>query len=116
MPLSDFLQQVKNGHPVSFQETMTIIAENYDYQPTAFSNGIEQPVVSEAGRNEGSCKIFAFARLHGLSESQTLALFGDYYRVDVLDNPQGDDHLNIRNFMQDGWPGIVFQGTPLIAR
>ena len=116
MQLSQFLQQLKEGAAVSFQETIAVISAHYDYQPTAFSNGLAQPVISEAGRNEGSCKIFAFARLHDLSEAQTLALFGDYYHHDVLNNPQGDDHQNIRRFMQDGWAGIVFQGTPLVLR
>lgn len=71
---------------------------------------IQQPLINEAGRNEGSCKISALARLHGLDQSQTLALFGDYYRKDVLENPTGNDHQNIRNFMRDGWDGIVFKG------
>ncbi|OAI01113.1 HopJ type III effector protein [Methylomonas methanica] len=116
MMVNDFLQRVKSGQPVEFQETIALIAEHYDYQPTEFSNGLQQPLVNEAGRNEGSCKIFAFAKLHQLTVEQTLALFGDYYRQDVLGNPAGKDHQNIRNFMRDGWDGIVFKGEVLQAK
>lgn len=116
MMLNDFIERVKVGQVVDFQETMAVIAEHYDYHPTEFSNGIEQPLLNEAGRNEGSCRIFAFARLHGLDQAQTLALFGDYYRKDVLENPAGTDHQNIRNFMRDGWTGIHFKTEALTAK
>ncbi len=52
----------------------------------------------------------AFAKLHELSEAKTLALFGDYYRSDVLKNPEGSDHQNIRNFIREGWAGVAFEG------
>ena len=111
-----FIERVKAGESVSFQDTMSVIAEHYDYFPTEFSNGLNQVLINEAGRNEGSCKIFAFAKLHRLTPPQTLALFGDYYRIDVLGNPDGQDHQNIRHFMRDGWEGIAFKGEALIPR
>lgn len=114
--INDFIARVKAGQAVDFQETMAVIAEAYDYQPTEFSNGVQQPLINEAGRNEGSCKIFAFARLHGLNQIQTLALFGNYYRKDVLENPEGKDHQNIRIFMRDGWDGIVLKGDALTTK
>lgn len=116
MSLNDFLTRVKNNQAVDFKETIDVITQHYDYQPTTFSNGLTEPVLNEAGRNEGSCKIFAFAQLHDLSAQQTLSLFGDFYRKDVLENPQGNDHQNIRNFIRDGWAGIVFQGQALQAK
>lgn len=116
MTLNEFIDRVKAGEAVGFEDTMAIIAEHYHYRPTEFSNGLRQPLLNEAGRNEGSCKIFAFAKLHALSQQQTLALFGDYYRNDVLQNPLGTDHQNIRNFMRDGWEGIVFRGEALQAK
>lgn len=116
MTIIDFIEQVRCGKMVSFQDTMAVISLHYDYQPTEFLNGLVHPVLNEAGRNEGSCKIFAFAKLHALNEQQTLALFGDFYRKDVLENPQGADHQNIRTFMQDGWAGIVFKGEVLRAK
>lgn len=114
MSLNTFLEKIHNNSPVSFNDSITVISENYHYQPTEFSNGLdEQSILNTAGTNEGSCKIFAFALLHQLSEQQTLNLFGDYYRVDVLGNPSGNDHQNIRNFMRYGWQGIHFKGSAL---
>ncbi len=105
MQLEDFLGRVKAGESVSFQDSIAVIAANYDYTPTRFVNG---EVSNEAGANEGSCKLFYFARLHGLTAEQTLNLFGDYYRKDVLENPEGSDHANIRSFMRHGWDGVAF--------
>ncbi|MDT4288372.1 HopJ type III effector protein [Methylomonas sp. MO1] len=116
MMVNEFLQRVKSGQAVQFQETIAVIAEHYQYQPTEFSNGLQQPLVNDPGCNEGSCKIFAFAKLQQLTVEQTLALFGDYYRQDVLGNPAGNDHQNIRHFMRDGWGGIVFKGEALQAK
>lgn len=95
---------------VSFAETMAVIDSHYHFTPTTFSNG---NLENEAGQNSGSCKIFAFGKLHNLSEQQTLACFGDYYREDVLKQPDANDHQNIRNFMRSGWGGIQFQDTAL---
>lgn len=116
MPLNEFIERVKNLQPVTFADTMAIISEHYLYQPTEFSNGLVDPLLNEAGRNEGSCKIFAFAKLHRLDQPQTLGLFGDYYHKEVLQNPTDDDHQNIRRFMRDGWAGLRFSGEALQAR
>ncbi len=117
MSLASFIEKVTNNEAVGFDETIAVITENYHYQPTEFSNGLnEQLLVSPAGTNEGSCKIFAFAQLHGLDPQQTLNLFGDYYRQDVLNDPDGTGHQNIRNFMKYGWDGISFKGVALTAK
>ncbi|MGJ0430710.1 HopJ type III effector protein [Methylobacter sp.] len=117
MSLTAFIEKIKNNAPVGFDETMAVITENYHYQPTEFSNGLnDDAVVSPAGTNEGSCKIFAFARLNGFDQQQTLNLFGDYYRVDVLNDPNGTGHANIRNFMKYDWDGISFKSEPLTAK
>jgi hypothetical protein len=112
---SKLLEKLKqNPDTVGFQEVMSVIADNYAYSPSAFTNGHgETMVTNEAGSNEGSCKIFAFAKLHQLSESETLHCFGDYYRADVLENPSASDHGNIRAFMESGWEGIRFDVEPL---
>lgn len=96
---------------VNFDEVIAVINDNYLYVPTAFKNG---DTVNESGTNEGSCKIFAFAKLHDLSEASTLACFGKYYREDVLEHPEATDHANIRNFIKSGWAGITFEGQALI--
>lgn len=109
MVLQQFIEKVINGSPVSFDETLSVIMTYYNYEPTGFSNGLNEDIlINAAGTNEGSCKIFAFAKLNGLNPQQTLNLFGDYYRVDVLQNPDGSGHQNIRSFMKYGWEGIRF--------
>ncbi len=110
MPLDEFIAHVKAGQPVSFQDSIAIIAAHYHYTPTRFVNG---SVVNEAGTNEGSCKLFYFAKLHGLDPEHTLALFGDYYWKDVLEHPEATNHANIRSFMQHGWAGIAYDGEAL---
>jgi len=117
MSLSLFLQQIKNNEAVSFDETITIISENYNYQETEFSNGLaDKKLINAAGTNEGSCKIFSFAQINQLDQQQTLNLFGDFYRKDVLEDPSGNGHQNIRNFMQFGWDGIHFSHHALTAK
>ncbi len=114
MEIDTFLSRVKEGEQVAFTDTMHLIDEHYDYQPVAFTNGPDSDrIANPAGTNEGSCKIFAFAKLQGLTEAETLALFGDYYRHDVLENPNGDNHANIRTFIRYGWKEIHFSDEAL---
>ncbi len=111
MTLEIFLAKLhKEPLAVEFAETMAVIDHCYRYTPTAFENG---GLHNDRGENEGSCKIFAFAQLNGLTEAQTLACFGHYYRDEVLGNPEGDDHRNIRQFIESGWQGIRFAGSAL---
>ena len=106
-----------NPDRVEFQDVMAAIADGYAYTPTFFTNGLgDDLIVNDAGENEGSCKIFALGQLVGLSEQQTLACFGKYYREDVLQYPEGTDHSNIRTFARHGWPGIQFDGQALIPK
>lgn len=106
MQLADFLTRVTTQpEQIQFQETIAIIDAYYQFTPTAFRNG---EFHNDAGQNNGSCKIFSFAKLNKLTEDHTLHCFGDFYRVDVLENPEATDHQNIRNFMQFGWNGIAF--------
>ncbi len=95
---------------IHFTDTIAIIDANYNFTPTAFQNGL---LKNDAGQNSGSCKLFSFAQLHKLTEAQTLICFGDYYRIDVLQHPDAQDHQNIRNFMNFGWSGITFEGAAL---
>lgn len=98
---------------IEFPDTIALINSLYEFIPTVFRN---DTLFNEAGQNSGSCKLFAFARLHDLTEEQTLACFGAFYRADVLKNPDGDSHPNIRQFMLTGWEGIEFDEVPLRAK
>jgi hypothetical protein len=108
------IEKIKNTpNEISFQEIIAFIDANYESTPTRFING---DVINEAGQNSGSCKVFSFAKKLDLNQAETLACFGDYYRKDVLENPQATDHQNIRNFIKFGWSGISFDGQALIAK
>lgn len=100
----------QNPKTIKFNDVITYINEHYDFRATAFKN---ENIINEANQNNGSCKIFSFGKLMNLSEAETLILFGDFYRNDVLKNPEGSDHQNIRNFMQFGWDGISFERDSL---
>lgn len=111
MTLNVFLEKLQDSpEQIEFSETMAVIDEYYEFSETDFNNG---NLLNKAGVNSGSCKLFAFAQLQHLSKEQTLACFGDFYRIDVLTHPDGTDHLNIRNFIVHGWSGISFSGKPL---
>ena len=103
-------QLEKSPEKIIFKDVIAYIDENYDFAPTKFTNG---NTINEANQNNGSCKVFSFAQLKNLSKEQTLWLFGEFYREDVLKNPDGTDHQNIRNFMKFGWEGISFDGEAL---
>ena len=108
------LEQVKNSpETIQFKDVITHIDENYNFTPTKFKNG---NTVNEANQNNGSCKVFSFAKLNELSKEDTLKLFGEFYREDVLKNPEGTDHQNIRNFIEFGWNGISFEGEALTKK
>ena len=114
MSIHHLISKIKSQpEEIDFAEVISAIEAHYDYTPTAFRNG---ETMNEAGSNEGSCKIFAFAQLNQLSPAETLACFGKYYREDVLGNPTGSDHANIRNFMQSGWTGVQFDQAALSAK
>ena len=111
MDINTFLKKL-NSTPdeIAFTDTMAAIEALYNFSPAAFKNG---ELMNEQGQNSGSCKLFAFAQVQGLSPQQTLACFGAYYRDDVLKHPEGNDHQNIRNFIKTGWTGIQFSAGPL---
>ncbi|RTZ67610.1 MAG: type III effector [Aquificaceae bacterium] len=114
MNLDTFLNKLnKTPEKIEFADTMAVIENNYDFTETAFSNG---DLYNAAGENSGSCKLFSFATLQHLDTEQALACFGAYYRDDVLLQPEGNNHQNIRHFMDTGWGGIKFEGNALALR
>jgi hypothetical protein len=102
---------------VKFNEVMAKVDECYDFSPTAYTSGKGTPkeTTNAAGTNNGSCKTFYFARMHGLSEVGAVRLFCEHYK-DVLDTPDGDSHANIRAFMVNGYEGLAFEGEALVPR
>lgn len=128
---------------IGFQLVMDAVSELYEVKEVPFRVG---DVVSAPGQNMGSAKVFSFASISKLDKEATLNLFGDYYRVDVckafsrtrhvravvlppfttlplglcgqvLENPEGSDHANIRAFMKGGWDAVEFpEGLALTAK
>jgi hypothetical protein len=114
MSISTFLEKLKQTpEAITFPETIAVIEANYDFTPTAFENGLQH---NAAGENSGSCKLFAFSEIQNLTQAETLSCFGGYYYEDVLKNPNGTDHQNIRNFIKNGWDGIAFYGSALVLK
>lgn len=110
MNLSQFLSQLNNlSGQVEFSDSIALIDSRYQFTPTAFRNG---NLENSAQQNHGSCKILSFGQIQQLDEQQTLRCFGDTYQG-VVDSPEGDDHQNIRQFMLQGWNGVVFEGHAL---
>ena len=111
MNLTAFITKLKvSPETIEFSDTLALIGALYHFTPTEFKNGGQ---LNRAGENSGSCQVLAFAQQQGLTVAQALACFGAYYRDDVLKNPDGNDHQNIRNFMQTGWAGVEFSGEAL---
>ena len=107
----DLLKQLQAGE-AQFTDVIAFIEARYTHTPTAFQNGQQHNAATE---NQGSAKVFSFARLNNLDQQQTLSLFAEHY-ASVLASPEATDHQNIRQFMQNGWDGIKFEGTALAAK
>jgi hypothetical protein len=108
---SSFTESLETGEHV-FSVTLAFVETWFEFTPTAFENGSLQNGVDE---NQGSARVFALGNELGLTDKQTLLCFGEHYR-DVLDQPDGDSHGNIRNFMKTGANGVSFDKFPLVKR
>ena len=97
---------------IQFSDVIALIDAHYDHIPTVFSNGT---MINEATQNQGSAKVFSFARIHNLSEIETLQCFAEHFR-DVEANPDGNNHQNIRQFIANGWAGIRLPDNCLTTR
>src|SRR5690349_226358 len=91
------------SNSVVFKDVLEFIDGRYQHQPTAFKNG---EAYNEATQNQGSARVFTFAKLNELSKEDTLFLFAEHYQS-VLNTPDAVDHQNIRQFMKNGWSGVV---------
>lgn len=114
MTLETFLDKLKQTpETIEFNDTIAVIESNYSFTPTGFKNG---DLYNKAGENSGSCKLLAFAKLQELTKEETLACFGKFYFEDVLNDPNGTGHQNIRNFMKTGFDGLSFEDMPLTEK
>ncbi|WP_104384078.1 HopJ type III effector protein [Sphingobacterium sp. HMA12] len=111
MKTEELLAKSKDNQ-LQFQDVLDHIAENYHYSPAAFHNGNLKNTATE---NQGSAKVLYFAKYQDLSVADTLFLFAEHYQ-NVLDNPTGEGHQNIRQFMANGWNGVVFDADVLSAK
>ncbi|KGL61820.1 HopJ type III effector protein [Polaribacter sp. Hel1_85] len=110
MSIQEFKNKLKaNPTEINFAETMQVIEDNYNFTPTAFTNG---EIKNEVGENSGSCKLFAFAVHQQLTKEEALSCFGEHYK-NVLEDVNGTSHQNIRNFMNSGFEGLSFKGEAL---
>ncbi|MBJ9952601.1 MULTISPECIES: HopJ type III effector protein [unclassified Acinetobacter] len=107
----DLLKQLQAGE-AKFTDVISYIEARYTHSPTAFQNGQQYNAATE---NQGSAKVFSFAQLNQLDQAQTLSLFAEHYAA-VLATPEATDHQNIRQFMQNGWDGIQFDGVALTEK
>ncbi len=107
----DLLAGLKENK-TAFTTVIATIDSLYNHTPTAFKNG---EAYNEESQNQGSAKVFSFAKINNLSKEDTLLLFAEHYQS-VLNTPEASDHQNIRQFMQNGWYGIKFEGEALTAK
>lgn len=105
------LAKLKDGS-AKFADVLAFIETRYVHTPTAFQNGAQYNAATE---NQGSAKVLSFAKIEGLNTEETLALFAEHY-ASVVATPDASDHQNIRQFMQNGWDGVKFEGEALTAR
>lgn len=107
--MNELIKNLQAGK-LAFSDVIRYIESNYTVTPAAFKNG---NLYNDATQNQGSAKVLYFARMQGLSPEDTLLLFAEHYRA-VQDEPEGTAHQNIRQFMENGWEGVEFEGAVLI--
>jgi hypothetical protein len=109
MTVLELIDKVKQTEVLNFSDVLETIDASYNFTPTKFTNGT---VTNETNTNNGSCKVFSFAKLNKLYQKETLFLFGEHYQK-VVETPNEEDHQNIRNFIKFGWEGIHFENDAL---
>lgn len=87
------------------EDVLETINSHYETQLLEYRVG---NIVNKQGENEATGLILSYAALSNMNQETTLKLWGQYYR-DVLKNPTGTDHANIREFMKTGWKGVPFE-------
>ncbi len=112
MTILELINKAKKSEIINFSEVINTIDNAFEFTPSKFKNGA---IINEANTNNGSCKVFSFAKEQNLDVSETLFLFGEHYQK-VLHTPSEEDHQNIRNFINFGWEGVHFEGNALFDK
>jgi hypothetical protein len=111
-PIENLLRKVRtDASSLMFAETLEAIELGFEFFGVKFSCG---DVVSSSSENTGSSKVLSMAILVGLTDAETLACFGEHYR-DVLADPSGASHANIRALMATGLAGVKFPNGPSLT-
>lgn len=111
-PIKALLEQARTqGSTLMFADTMAAIDAAFEFFGTKFVNG---DVSSTSSENQGSSKILSLSQLVPMSKEDVLVLFGEHYR-DVLADPNGTNHANIRAFMKTGLDGVSFPNGPSLT-
>lgn len=106
--MSNFREQLQQG-TLKFVDVLAHIESLFDTHAVSFQNG---NLINTAEQNQGSAKVLYFAQINCWTKEDTLSLFAEHYQA-VLDTPEGTDHQNIRQFMENGWEGVLFEGAVL---
>lgn len=106
------LEMNGDGDDVTFQQVMDLIDTHYETGWIEFRNG---DIVNGPGENEGSAKVLSYAALSNMDKETTLRLWGEHYR-EVLAEPDGEAHPNIRSFLKNGWDGVSFDNGIALTR
>jgi len=61
MTQEEYLEELRSGARMKFEDLIALIDDDYDYTPAAFSNG---EVSNTEDENQGSAKLFCFAAIH----------------------------------------------------
>lgn len=94
---------------MKFKDVIEFIDNYYFFTPSSFRNGLQLNGVTE---NHGSCRVLYFAKINNLSKDDTLTLFAEHYD-NILMDPEGDGHQNIRQFQLNGWESVQFESEVL---
>ncbi|VVM23001.1 hypothetical protein BSPWISOXPB_10998 [uncultured Gammaproteobacteria bacterium] len=84
MTQEEYLEALRSGAKMNFNDLIKLINENYNYTPASFINGDLQNTATE---NQGSAKLFCFGVIHQLTKLEVLHCFGEHYQG-VLNDPK----------------------------
>ena len=110
MNTQQYLELLRSGIQMHFIDFTKMIDKEYEFSNITFENN---GLLNSKEKNQGSAKVFCFGLMHSLSKDETLRCFGEHYQS-VINSPENhSSHLNIRNFMKNGWEGILIDHKAL---